>query len=182
MDRMHTVNPCSGPMMCTMPETRAVSIWEFLLIQRCTLTSICHTKIRQAELLDVLFQSLTLSARVWLGDESLDIGEVLAGHSPSIMDEHTRCTINMSCQNATHGTLWSTVAKVQSGRRTDRVAFRLQCSIETFVHFENQNFTYKPSNAWGLVTSCTKCLYFNSMRRYGHGWMEIYERYTHRSI
>ena len=37
------------------------------------------------------------------------------------------------------GTLWSSVASVRSGRRTRRWA------------------SLSPSNAWGLVTSCTRC-------------------------
>ncbi len=62
----------------------------------------------------------------------------------------------------THGTLWSTVAREQSGLRTARLAFRLvPQSVNDFSQKGNIERAHSPSNACGLVTSCTRCLHVN---------------------
>lgn len=87
-----------------------------------TLTSIGHAEISNAEFLDVLFQSYALSTGVGLADKRLNRREVLPGVGagfPVIIESASRLS------GKTYGTLWSTVARVQSGRRTARLAFRL---------------------------------------------------------
>jgi hypothetical protein len=88
-----------------------------------TLSAIRHAKIGQSKLLHVVLESHALRTRVGLCNELLYCGEVLARDSAVsvllIMFSHPRMLSN------TYGTLWSTVARVQSGRRTGRFAVRL---------------------------------------------------------
>ena len=64
------------------------------------------------------------------------LGHAWVRDSASLMKVDTE----VKAERSLVGTLWSAVARVQPGRRTTRPAVR------------------RPSNACGLVTSCTRCL------------------------
>ena len=120
------VNPCSGPMTCTIPKIRVREMEEHTRRSNHTLAAVGHAKIGNTKFLHILLQSYTLRARVGFLDESADRGEVLADDR-AIWAE-IRTSFISAYRNSTYGILWSTVARVQSVRRTGRPAARLSDS------------------------------------------------------
>lgn len=107
-----------------------------------TLALVAHAKVCETEVLDVLLEGAALEAGVVLFDELIDVLEVFAGGGGNVLSfESVRWLPEIRCggkRNERH--TWSTVTRVQSGRRTLRPAF------------------LRPSKAWGDVTSWTRCL------------------------
>ena len=89
-----------------------------------TLSSVSHTKVCKTEFLNVVLQSHALVARVGLLNERLDRGEVFPGGCTICFLVSDVSQSNSGC--STYGTLWSTVARVQSGLLTPRPALRLK--------------------------------------------------------
>lgn len=148
-----TVKPCSGPMICTIPIFHQ---WAELKRTKTehTLTLIGHSKVGQPKFLHVFFQSNTLCPWIRLINERRDIGKVLAGRCS---ENDVIIMVRWELEK-TYGTLWSTVARVQSGRRTERPALRLEKDELLQQIGSVITSTHKPSNACGLVTSWTRWL------------------------
>lgn len=114
------MNPCSGPMIWTIPSKKISDNWVDGVVVG-TLPFIGHAEIGDAKLLDIFLESSALCAGVGFGNERLYRGEILARDGADKQDK----VLYESNRDCAYGILWSTVARVQSGRRTGRPAFLL---------------------------------------------------------
>jgi hypothetical protein len=84
------VNPCSGPMIWTMPvEGVNSNLHNGRVLFAPTLSPIGQAEVRQSKFFDIFFQRQTLGARIGLGNKRRDGGEVFARVCPRCHSEST---------------------------------------------------------------------------------------------